>query len=138
MTVSDQRVSFGDNMRLMSALLFQLVEMDWCLGYELTREQQILLDDIREKASELLKDHDVRNGLDRTVLDRNGAVVTQGAFNMMMNRMDRFENNLRNALEALNAIADWHRMDHEQTPAEELQSSYDAAIEKVMDVVPSR
>ncbi|MAT51436.1 MAG: hypothetical protein CMK32_09670 [Porticoccaceae bacterium] len=52
--VSDQRISDDDNTRLMKSLLVQLVEIDWCIGYELTEQQMVVLDDIRTKAAMLL------------------------------------------------------------------------------------
>ena len=42
-----------DSNQKMTVLLFRLVEMDWCAGYELTPGQHRELDDIRTKAGEL-------------------------------------------------------------------------------------
>ena len=51
-----------DNTRLMKSLLFQLVEMDWCIGYEMTEGQHVALDDIRTKAAMLLQGEPVDDG----------------------------------------------------------------------------
>lgn len=39
------------------------------------------------------------------------------------------------AMDAVRAFADWHEMDHEDTPAEEIQAAYDVAISMAKHVL---
>ena len=39
------------------------------------------------------------------------------------------------AMDAVRAFVDWHEMDHENTPAEEMQAAYDVAISMAKHVL---
>lgn len=64
---------------------------------------------------------------DHTIRHRDGAIVSQGAFNALMAEHDR----LSKYRSALRQVAAWHDMDHDTTSAVTIQKEYDAMIEAV-------